>query len=401
MPVERRMAMAEKSKAIRADTGETELPAILLAEYTDRVPARDRLPPAATDVRRAGGVVELDWVKGLAILGVLLIHSEVFVSSAWGQLLIHRSVPVLIVLFGTTSELWWRRESSRADGSIVWRWYRMRFTRLMVPVWVMLAALWSVRIAIGDPAATPAKIAVSLTGYMPTVGTGWFVTLALELVILFPLLRLLVRTLGATVCVVLSAIVVIVSFAHLWDIIAVQRWVLRDSLQNTGGMAIFYYFWIFPPLRLFSVICGMLIADRHVQISKTVALASLSTVVAGNIVAARIEPLYGQALLALLDVPLTMAALVGAQVLRNAHAIARALAWYGRNSWEIYLAQLFLHETTQLFTLPGVGSYKVRTAYFLFLLFGATGLVSAEQSLRSRRRVAASDTLSVSSDYRA
>ncbi len=90
---------------------------------------------------------EIDWAKGLAIIGVLLIHSSVFINTPLDAPLINRSVPVLIVLFGMTSQLWWTRERARMRGALVWQWFRMRLARLMLPVWVTLVALWCVRIA--------------------------------------------------------------------------------------------------------------------------------------------------------------------------------------------------------------------------------------------------------------
>src|SRR4026208_2429584 len=92
--------------------------------------ARDHLP-------------ELDWLKGFAIACVVCIHAELYSHTLFFDRIVNRAVPIFTVLFGVTSELWWKRAlTSQAGSGPIARWYRTRLQRLIIPFWALGAAWW-------------------------------------------------------------------------------------------------------------------------------------------------------------------------------------------------------------------------------------------------------------------
>ena len=51
----------------------------------------------------------IDMAKGVAILWVLLIHSDALHQNLLYRHVVNQAVPVFVVLFGLNSALWWRR----------------------------------------------------------------------------------------------------------------------------------------------------------------------------------------------------------------------------------------------------------------------------------------------------
>ena len=115
---------------------------------------------------------EIDWLKGLAILFILLIHARPIEGGLYEHL-INRAVPMFIVLFGVTSELWWRGHVARGEAPIG-PWYRTRLVRLMIPVWGMLLVWWPFEFEF-DPAVPQGirPVLATAVGFMPWIGTGW------------------------------------------------------------------------------------------------------------------------------------------------------------------------------------------------------------------------------------
>jgi hypothetical protein len=317
---------------------------------------------------------------------VLLIHSRPLADWWIHDHVIDRAVPIFITLFGTTSELWWRRRGDRA--STVRDWYRTRLWGLMVPVWSALTVLWVLRFATGfgttSVTGAPYRVVLTYLGYMPWVGTGWFVTLALEMVVLFPVLRLSLDRLGAVATLLLTAAILVASHLHQDEIITFVRTLVRDrSTHADPFMSYYYFFWIFAPARFFLVICGVLIARRCLVPSRLVGSLAAVLVVAGGLVADRLTPPLSQTLMAFLDVPLTIAVMSAGRALRLVPRIGSTVAWYGRHSWGVYLGQLVVHELIHDWAsmrctgmvcewLPEDAALAIRWSYFFVLLASAT-----------------------------
>jgi hypothetical protein len=337
----------------------------------------------------------VDWAKGFAILSVLLIHARPLAGWWIHDHVIDRAVPVFIVLFGTTSELWWTRRRAVADRATTIRdWYRTRLWGLMVPVWAALTVLWALRFATGFGASAPYRVVLTYLGYMPWVGTGWFVTLALEMVVLFPVLRLLLDRIGVVAMLVLTAAILVASHLHQDAVITLVRTLVRDrSMHADPYMTGYYFFWIFAPAKFFSVICGVLIARHCLSPSPVAGLLAAALVVAGGLVAGRLMHPPSQVLMAFLDVPLTLAVMSAGRVLRVLPRIGSTVAWYGRHSWGVYLGQLVVHETIHDWATahcngpvcgwyPEQASSVVRWGYFFVLLASGTlGVVAGNRLL--------------------
>jgi peptidoglycan/LPS O-acetylase OafA/YrhL len=349
-------------------------------EELPRTPHPDKRQRHAAAAR----LPEIDRAKGLAILGVLLIHARPTADTWLHTYVVSQAVPVFLVLFGTTSELWWRRAHTGAADRIR-QWYRTRAVRLLIPAWSALVALWSFRFLVGVNTQSPLHVLLTFGGYMPWVGTGWFVTLALELVVLFPFIRWGVAHVGAGVALVAAIAMLVWSELHLDAVVALMRLLLHDAGSQLND-ASYYYFWIFPPARIFPVVAGIVLARRGMPSSRT-GLAAAALVVAGGLVVDRLgpDPVIHRLASWALCVPLTLAILVA--VRPAGIAAGAALAWLGRHSWGVYLGQLVVHEAVHGFASPDEASLGIRWAYFAVLL--ASGSLAVVVGERLRHVVAA------------
>src|SRR5260221_8137169 len=141
-------------------------------------------------------VPEIDRAKGLAILLVIGIHAKIAEGTLVHEQIVSRAVPIFVVLFGLMSELSFRRE--RETGRPLFRWYLRRLERLYVPVWGM-AALWWLAVLYTKRPPLPVdgwSAALTFLGYSPWIGPSWFVTLVVQLVLVFPLLHWAADRLG-------------------------------------------------------------------------------------------------------------------------------------------------------------------------------------------------------------
>jgi peptidoglycan/LPS O-acetylase OafA/YrhL len=328
---------------------------------------------------------EIDRLKGLAILGVLVIHAGPLVGTLPGRLLVDRAVPVLLVLFGLTSELWWQRHAGGRGAATVAAWLGSRVRRLMVPLWGALALWWLGVVALGwPPPLAPRFVVATALGYLPWIGTGWFVTLILALVVLFPALRWAVVRFGAPACLGLAAVATVASHVWTYEITAALRVLLRDSGPR-AGLEAFFYFWIFPPKHFFGVVAGIVLArcaPGRVPVAAATAALALGWVVSGVLSA---EPRALEALAALLDVPLTVVLLAVLASVPLPAAVAAPLAWCGRASWGIYLGQMLIHDGLHGLDLhPEAAPLAMRWLYAGALLVGAVTLTVVGGDVRRR-----------------
>jgi peptidoglycan/LPS O-acetylase OafA/YrhL len=327
---------------------------------------------------------EIDAVKGLALLGVLMIHAQTLDGTEFYDHVVNRSVPVLLVLFGAAAELWWSRRSAESFVPAALSFVRGRYARLMPPVWIALAAWWLVSwlFAPRRLLAWPWLIAHGLA-YIPQVGTGWFVTLIVQLVLLFPLLHWVVARLGWIVALSGSLALSVFCHVHTFGVIDVMRALLRDS-AHVHGFFVFYYEWIFAPLSFLPVVAGIVMAQRRMAWSRRWSVGALVVWVLGSIARDKldVDPLLKNALLAALDIPCTMLLL---DVMRSAARLPgmERLRWIGQASWGMYLGQLVVHTTAAAFgfkvdRLPAAQ----RWLYFAGLCCGAIVWVLAGRALR-------------------
>jgi hypothetical protein len=242
-------------------------------------------------------------------------------------------------------------------------------------------AAWWTFVAIYRHAVRPQAVLMTAFGYLPRVGTGWFVTLILELVVLFPLLHLGLRKLGNVVVALAAAAVLIVSHVEM---VAIADY-LRIALRNSGPpQSPFFYFWIFAPVWFYGVVIGAVLIRRRVVFTAQGAALCGALAALVLLMAAMSDPLRQRVAFALTDPLVTMAVLGLVPIVAWWSPAARFLAWCGSYSWGLYMGQLLMHNIFLKLGPPITGlSTGLRWAYFAYLLVGAVGLVVIGEALRS------------------
>src|SRR5262249_218137 len=260
-------------------------------------------------------------------LCVLLIHSRALGSSFVFRFFVNHAVPIFIVLFGVNSELWWRRRALPAD---LWPWYRSRARRLLVPMWAALPVWWAAVIVFRPAgiALGPTLAVKHLFGYLAEVGTGWFVTMVIQLAILFPFMHLVAKKVG-----IWAVLLVATSCAYAavyYRFFIISHWGLFNSF-------------IFSPRFYAHVAFGMWLSTRLGRLDWVAAVSAASLLVTSiALVHGAVAPLaiYADYLL---DLPLTVLLLVAMRPLERVRPVRDTLAWLGQSSYGIYLGQLLTH----------------------------------------------------------
>ncbi|HEX7477092.1 MAG TPA: acyltransferase family protein [Polyangiales bacterium] len=353
------------------------------------------LPPLQERPQR---VVEIDRLKGLAMLGVICIHAKLGDGTELYEQLINRAVPVFVVLFGATSELWWSAQSARvalggeARGALH-AWYRTRGLRLLVPAWSAVTLWWLMAYALG--ATTPRhlswlQLGVSYLGYAPWIGISWFVTLVLQLVLVFPALRWVQLRLGDLATLLVAFGLSSLCTWELWQIVDFGYRHLGSGVPKPG----WYYFWIFSPRFFWQVAAGSCIARFwHARPSARVTVVAAGVFVV-SVVLSHVArgaqddvfagPLREQIVMRFGDVPLALALLGVAGWLCAQGRAARFLVWLGLASWGVYLGHMLVHELFHLtHHAPETGPTARRVLYALTLLGGGCALARLGDRLRS------------------
>jgi peptidoglycan/LPS O-acetylase OafA/YrhL len=302
-----------------------------------------------------GRDLAIDMAKGCAILWVLLIHSEALRGNLLFRHVVNQAVPVFVVLFGLNSSLWWRHRDLRDLGA----WYRRGIRRLMVPVWGALVVWWAL-------ALYYRPFGVSLTwwlpfvqafGYLLHVGTGWFVTMILQLVIVFPAFEWLRVRIGLGAVLALG---VAASAGFTWY-----------GLQMLGLLSLFN-FYVFSPRFWGHMTFGMLLAHHRDRL--TPAAGVLAAAVVGGGVAAGVAGIgypWAHEIAWVCALALTVVLLVGLRPLVAVPVLAPTLAWLGQSSYGIYIGQLLTHNFfVYRLGIPGLLDGMNRWLYTAVLLVG-------------------------------
>jgi peptidoglycan/LPS O-acetylase OafA/YrhL len=280
-------------------------------------------------------------VKGWAILGVTLIHSQALEGSSWMSLLFFHSVPVLIVVFGMNAEQWFR---ARPPTGRALAWFRRALRRIAVPVWTTLALWWAMVLVLKPPflQPTPRLLALHALGIPRHVGTGWFIAVLVQLVVAFPLLRWCLERWGKRVVFAVALAVTIALVAWEQD--------LRQILGRSG--------WTYLSPRFAAhVVFGCLLAERVGRRDLRFVLLAAAALVALDVAAATrlFGPPWNRVADRLSELPLTIVLLAAATALARVDLAAKVLGWLGRHSLGLYLGQLLTHGFF-LFSLGGACS---------------------------------------------
>jgi peptidoglycan/LPS O-acetylase OafA/YrhL len=271
----------------------------------------------------------IDMVKGLAILWVLLIHARPLGESAFFYNVVNHAVPIFVVLFGLNSELWWRRRRLPDD---LWTWYRSRARRILVPMWGMLLVFWAM-VAVAHPPGidlTARRMMLQLSGYLAQVGTGWFVTMIVQMVVVFPLFRAVERRWGL-------GVLLAGGFACMFTVLYYRFWMVAH-----WGM---FGALVFSPRFFGHVAFGMLLARYLDRLGIGAALVSAALI--APCVAVRQGFIGSFPLIAytdrLVELPLTVLLLALCGLAPRLPLVTAALVWLGQSSYGIYLGQLLVH----------------------------------------------------------
>jgi peptidoglycan/LPS O-acetylase OafA/YrhL len=337
-------------------------------------------------------IPEIDSLKGFCILSVVCIHAKLYSASFFHLYVINRAVPIFLVLFGVTSQLWWRSAENLGQGLRLGRFYLARSTRILLPVWVLSTIWWLSLLHLGPRAPRFAQweVLAAYAGYAPWIGTSWFVFVIIQLVIVFPLLAWSLDLVGAALLVLGTAAICDLCMWDIWQIIALGKRILGD-VPEPG----FYYFWIFWPRVLYHVAVGMLVAEWWKgRPSITVTALSLALTVVGFFLARAVMdrsplgPIREQMVNYLADGPLAVGMLGLFRFLPERLFVTRFLRWCGLYSWGIYIGHLLVHEVFYLIGFaPERATEEARAVYALTLfLLGALLAFVASLVVRGVRR---------------
>jgi peptidoglycan/LPS O-acetylase OafA/YrhL len=330
---------------------------------------------------------EIDRTKGLAILFVIAIHAKIGDQSILHEQLVNRAVPIFLFVFGLMSELSFQR--ARAQGRSVKDWYRARLTRLYLPVWGMGVLYWLAVLYTQKP---PLPIggwhaALTFLGYSPWIGPSWFVTLVVQLVLVFPALSWAVDRLGLWISLALAA--VITSFV-VYQSLYIAEFGL-EKISRTVPPPGWFYIWIFLPRSLWIVVAGMFVArfwGTKLKLSVTLVAVVIGLFVETAVYMINPEEFISGTLRKLVimhlwDVPIAVAVL---GVMGNApmpRFIARPLEWCGRWSWGLYLGHIVVFEAAHMVGKnPESGPTWGRLEYGVFLLLVGALLALTGDALR-------------------
>jgi peptidoglycan/LPS O-acetylase OafA/YrhL len=279
--------------------------------------------------RAAERLPAIDMVKGWAIIGVFFIHSTVLgQESPVMTLLFLHAVPIFLVLFGLNSESWFRR---RATSGRITTWYERGFKRIVVPTWGTLVVWWALVLTLhpGIVRVTISLPAYHALGYLKQVGTGWFITVILQLVLLFPLFHWLARKAGIALPLTLGFVATVGTLAYVQT--------LRGALGLGGWM-------VFSPRFFVHVAFGMLLAGYVRRIGMPAVLAALAAYVVLALVQEKVLlASWWRFANRLLELPLTVLLLAAMPLLARFRPLETALSWLGRHSLGLYLGQLLTH----------------------------------------------------------
>lgn len=330
---------------------------------------------------------ELDFIKGLAMLGVLLIHAKPIAGSVVDTYLVNRAVPILLVLFGAASELWSAARPLHGARFSAASFWLDRYPRLFPSLWLALSVWWAVRLVLSTQPPRLHWLLPHALAYIPQIGTGWFVTLIVQLVLLFPGLRWLVKRLGHVRALIASGILTVSCHLLTFDIVDWVRALLNDSAHVSGFFSL-YYMWIFAPTYTLQVVAGIVIARHKLTWPARWGLISgLAWLAVCFVHASRWLPSLPQnALLAVSDCALAVALITACKHVATLR-LAGPLRWIGRASWGMYLGQLVVHTSAPVFgfRIPGITTTQ-RFGYFFVLLVGAIVWVLLERLALQRLR---------------
>ena len=189
---------------------------------------------------------QIDIMKGLAILGVIVIHSSVssHLLPNGGYLWLAQAVPVFMVLLGLNLALSLQGRPPSFSAAYASPYWKSRWRRVFVPFVVVFGLSALIALASSVLGGLPANVGgFTLVGVLPTGGPGnYFLTVLFQFVIVGPLLWVAFRRTPQLTLV--SALVVDVAF-EVWADSSIlvaehpyigEAWIARYALAIVIGL---------------------------------------------------------------------------------------------------------------------------------------------------------------------
>lgn len=323
----------------------------------------------------------VDRVKGVAILFVVAIHAKIGEGSLFHEHVVNRAVPIFLLVFGMMSEASLGR--ALGAGGTLSAWWWARFRRLFVPIWAAGALWWLGFYWVKPPYDLGApELLLTALGYSPWIGPSWFVTLVLQLILLFPALHWALNRVGPWGLLGVSALVTAYTAYHTLQIVDFGREVISANVPPPG----WFYVWVFPPRSLWLVVAGMVVARTlgpRLSLRAAVWAVVIATLVLPAVRLVRPDEfIVGQlrvvVMMHLFDVPVSLAVVGILSNLRVPGFVAAPLEWCGRHSWGLYLGHVAVFEILHMLDVfPEGGPPSIRWTYGAFLLATGAILVAA------------------------
>jgi hypothetical protein len=129
---------------------------------------------------------ELDLLKGLAIISVLIMHMIPYrqLLTIWGPLIFTQAIPIFLIIMGFTNYLWFFKRQSFST-SLITTYFRNKILRYGIPIGIVFIGSLAFVMAIGKFHFTPYMI----IGELPISGLGnYFISLILQNIIIAPII---------------------------------------------------------------------------------------------------------------------------------------------------------------------------------------------------------------------
>ena len=201
-------------------------------------------------------VLQIDLIKGLAIISVILLHTfpRPMLVQTYSQFHIWQAVPIFFILMGITSGISFsRREYTRIKQFYSRDYFLRRFERLIVPFLIvfLISLVWGIyhnKFYIGW---------LSLIGRLPVPGPGnYFVSILLQYIFIFPLIYILYKKSPKLMLITLFSI------DTLFQLVAPYLSIF-DSVPYLYSACIFRYF---SAIALGLYISEDLLTSGHIEI---------------------------------------------------------------------------------------------------------------------------------------
>lgn len=320
-------------------------------------------------------IQEIDFIKGVAIISVILLHtlSQNFLSISRCQLHIGQAVPLF--LFVTFYLSFWKI-SSKDDGKVFSRWFtKRRFFRVVVSIiipFIIVSVLEAVIMLISGESLIVKDVIRAGGCYGPG---SYYLIIYIQLWLLIPILYWLLSRFayGGGLAVLLVCIVL----NFLCVKFGVPSWMYRISCVRYIFLCVPVYFYLKRQnVYHFNWFCAVCVAISFVYLLFCRYL-NLSPVILDYGWSYQQWPSYFWTLFVFI-----VLIRLGKRLKDN--RVFRFLTWMGKNSWYIFLTEMFVLNYLSIDAFSYIHSVHLRRIVFIIVITGVSCIPSLLVSLVSR-----------------